>query len=291
MKCSTLAPCAVALLVLAYPCFAQEADKPAPPAVESPDNEAPDNKALDKSQIEAALKLTTSEAEKYQVLVGDSRTPAQLKTEPLLRWSNPSTGQVHGNVFLWIDNGRPALIGSLFKWFSPHNHMSHEFHSLSEEPLAVKYGEQPVWRTAAPGLQFQAVSESPQPAGSPAQRLLQMRQIARKFAVVKKERDGSQVELRILTQPIHRYGGAGGPADGGLFAFVQGTDPELFVLLEARPVGDPSQWQYALVRMNGVGFVVRYGDREVWSVEPLPWADIYSHRQPYTSFRFDSAAP
>jgi hypothetical protein len=42
--------------------------------------------------------------------------------------------------------------------------------------------------------------------------------------------------------------------------------------------------------MNGVGFSLRHGDREIWSVEPLPWADIYGHRLGYTSFSDKKAA-
>ena len=38
-----------------------------------------------------------------------------------------------------------------------------------------------------------------------------------------------------LSQPLYRYGGDdSGVLDGGLFVFVQGTDPEVFLLIEAR---------------------------------------------------------
>jgi hypothetical protein len=39
--------------------------------------------------------------------------------------------------------------------------------------------------------------------------------------------------------------------DGGLYAFVAGTDPEAFLLLEAREEsGSGKSWHYALARMN-----------------------------------------
>ena len=37
-----------------------------------------------------------------------------------------------------------------------------------------------------------------------------------------------------------------------LFAFVQGTDPDLFLLLEARESGGKSAWHFAATRMNSV---------------------------------------
>jgi hypothetical protein len=248
-----------------------------------------DTRPADKEQIDAALKLTTAEAKKYRIVTAEVRTPAELKNDPILRWSNPSTGVVHGNVFLWTADERPVAVGSLFQWFSPHTHMSHEFHSLSESALTAAYGEREVWRAAEPGLKFAAVPEGPKVGATRSQRLLQMRQILRAFAATKRERDGSQVELRPLTQPIHRYAAEKqGIADGGMFTFVQGTDPEVFVLLEARTIGDVPVWHYALVRMNGAGFSVSHREREVWSVDVLPWRDIQGHRGPYTSFRFDS---
>ena len=43
-------------------------------------------------------------------------------------------------------------------------------------------------------------------------------------------------ELRLLPTPIARYGEPGTKLlDGALFAFVLGTDPEVFLFLEARP--------------------------------------------------------
>jgi hypothetical protein len=277
------------VLLNVYPWVAaQEPLGGAKPAYTQPADAQP----ADKEQIDAALKLTTAEAKKYRIVVAGDRAPAELKADPVLRWSNPATGVVHGNVFLWTKQERPVAVGSLFQWFSPHTHMSHEFHSLSESPLTGAYGEQEVWRVAEAGVKFVAVPEGPKVAATKSQRLLQMRQILRAFAATKRERDGSQAELRPLTQPIYRYAAEKqGIVDGGMFAFVQGTDPEVFVLLEARENGDDPVWQYGLVRMNGVGFSVSYRDREVWSMDVLPWRDIQSHRGPYTSFRFVAPPP
>jgi hypothetical protein len=272
---------------------------------------APELTPVDKQQIEAALKLTTAEAGKYTLQLDGADTQAKLREESLLRWSNPSVGEIHGNVFLWTVNERPAAIGSLYKWFTPHTHMSHEFHSLSESPLAARYDDKEVWRTKKPGVSFVAVPEAPAPAATAAQRLLQMKRIARDFTATKTERDGSRQEMRLLPQPIYRYAApAEEVQDGGLFVLVQGTDPEVFLLLEARGKADAQpadridaqpadridaqpadritapRWMFAPARMNSVGFDVRYQDKPIWNVEIMPSRDISSHAEAYTRFMF-----
>jgi hypothetical protein len=91
--------------------------------------------------IESALKFTQAAAAEYEIRVGndDIEKPLELQRNPVLKWSNPARGEIHGNVFLWTRDGRPLVVGSLFKWFSPHMHMSHEFQSLAEEPSARSF--------------------------------------------------------------------------------------------------------------------------------------------------------
>jgi hypothetical protein len=251
--------------------------------------EPPGDAPVNREQIEAALKLTADAAGKYEFQVADGDDKPALIPKPILRWSNPVVGEIHGNVFLWTAGGRPAVVGSLFKWFTPHTHMSHEFHSLCEAPLAGKYEGTEVWRTSVGGVRFLPLDEAPAPAATAPQRLLQVRRLASEFSVTKNERDGSRQELRLLSQPVYRYSAPEKQIhDGALFVFVQGTDPEVFLLLEARGQSDAPEWSFAAARMNSVGFQVRRHDQEVWSVEIMPWRDIGSHAEIYTTFGFDN---
>jgi hypothetical protein len=274
-----------ALLVAAFvvaPTGAARGQNAAEPAADPASTDSPVNKEL----IEAAHKLTTAEAAKYAFTLQDeARSVAKLRAEPILRWSNPIVGEVHGNVFLWTVAERPAVVGSLFKWFTPHTHMSHEFHSLAEQPLVGQYDGSDKWTTSAAGLAFAPLPAAPQPAASAPQRLSAMKRLAKDFAATKIERDGNKQELRLLTQPIYRYAAPQHDVlDGALFVLVQGTDPEVFLLLEARGDTGKEAWHFAATRMNGVGFTLRYQDKEIWSAEIMPWSDISSHAQPYTSF-------
>lgn len=269
----------LSLVLLASLACISHAQEPAAPPADS----APVNKEL----IDAAHRLTTAESAKYTFTIGDGTTAAKLHAEPLLRWSNPAAGEIHGNVFLWTIDDRPVAIGSLFKWFSPHTHMSHEFHALSEQPVRARYGEGEVWSPKDAGVSFSPVPDAPAPSGTANQRLLQMKRMARDFAATKVQRDGGRQELRLLPQPIYRYAAEKqGVQDGAIFVMVQGTDPEVFLLLEARGKADEAQWTFAPARMNSTGFEVRYRDKRAWSVEIMPWDDIKAHSQPYTTFTF-----
>jgi hypothetical protein len=55
--------------------------------------------------------------------------------------------------------------------------------------------------------------------------------------------------------------------DGALFALVQGTDPEAFVVLEARGDGKAARWEYAIARFTDLAIRVRLKDQEVFSEE------------------------
>jgi hypothetical protein len=244
-----------------------------------------------KENIEAALALTLAAAAEYEFRVGtdEKEKPLELKREPVLKWSNPDRGEVHGNVFLWTRGGRPLVAGSLFKWFTPHTHMSHEFMSLAEEPLGAKFHGKEVWKTTETGVKLTDVPKAPAPAAEEAQRFLQMKQLAKDFSGDKKEReDVNPTELRLLPQPVYRYSAPKeGIFSGGLFALVHGTDPEIWVLVEARGKDAVSaRWQFAAARMNSVEMNLRYKSEKVWSVETLTQKTVYNHEHAYTSFFF-----
>lgn len=248
----------------------------------------PADTPANRENIEAALKLTRAAAMEYEIRVGSDDKPLELQREPVLRWSNPDRGEVHGNVFLWTRDGRPLVVGSLFKWFSPFTHMAHEFQSLAEEPLSTKFHGKPVWKTSESGLRFADVPKAPAVAANDAQRVLQLKQVAKDFAGWKKERDGIEGELRLLPQPIHRYAAPKqGILNGALFAFVQGTDPEIFLLIEARGENATgARWQFAVTRMTSAELRLRHRDQQVWAVETLPWKAVNDHEHVYTSFMF-----
>ena len=229
---------------------------------------------------------------------GEPERTFTLKSGPLLRWTQPVRGGDDGAVYLWLDRGRPAAIGTIFAW--PHSSgnyvVQHEFHSLALEPISARFRDRAVWQPDRPGLELKAVPDGPAPAEMPAQRLRQIRALVRDFSAESTGAEGGKWELRLLNQPLYRYQldpSASKPEavlDGALFAFVQGTDPEIILLVEARQDGDSAQWQYACARFSDHALRISHKGAVVWEVprsNPRPDAPHYyfaaEQRQPPTA--------
>lgn len=282
MRLTRLMIAAVSLLLARVLLLAED---PSTPKAVAPDS-------AEKQNIDAAFTMTRDAAKKYEFEVRGVDQPAVLREQPILRWSNPEQGQVYGNVFLWTQRGRPVVVGSLFKWFSPFTHMSNEFHSLSLGEISAKNDSREVWRPTQPGVAFAAIPDAPAVAATPAGRLTQMRQLARQFTARSIDRKDVKSELRPLTQPVYRYEIEKDSADlldGALFVFVQGTDPEVWLLLEAQKPDEQTipQWKFAIARMNSIEFHVEHNGRQIWHCDIMPFKEVSAHKAAYTSFRFD----
>ncbi len=211
---------------------------------------------------------------------------AALVPEPILRWSNPVAEEEDAGLFLWTRGGKPEAAAALFVrkdiWM-------HEFQSLSESSFSAEWDGRPVWSPSKPGLRFQAVRAAQPPGKTAVQRLRQMRTIAGSFTawVEFHYAEKSRYELRLLPTPVYRYGSPDRePIDGSLWAFVQGTNPEVVLLIEARRTeGNPGgQWHYALAAMTSYKAEVLSDGQSVWTVDrqPIPTPDT---RGPYL-FRY-----
>jgi hypothetical protein len=74
-------------------------------------------------------------------------------------------------------------------------------------------------------------------------------------------------ELRLLPTPVYRYSDEeAGIVDGAVFAFVHGTDPEMFLVLENRAEKGKSTWHYMLAPMTCWAVEARHAGKQVWSV-------------------------
>ena len=74
-----------------------------------------------------------------------------LQPEPVLRWSNPIVGEIYGDVFIWTSKGRPEVVASLHKWYSPNHHSAIEFVSLSTGRFVAERGGREIWAPSRPG--------------------------------------------------------------------------------------------------------------------------------------------
>jgi hypothetical protein len=204
------------------------------------------------------------EAAEYRIVLQTKpETAPALRDEPALRWTNPVRETDDGLVWLWLSRGRPAAVACFYRAkLGGRTIEAHEFHSLATVPLTATRGGRTVWATRSPGVTPSAIAGAPSPASSPAERLRQMRALAREFkGWVDLEQGGTQ--LRLLSQPLFRYESE---TDGALFTFVLTTDPEVLLIIDERPGTGGRAWHYAFARMSNHSLVAKHHDRVVWGV-------------------------
>lgn len=222
----------------------------------------------DPKQAKAArLRLMTRSVTDVRMTVGAKLLA--IKKEPLLRWSNAVTKIVDGTVFLWTMNGRPQAAVQVFR--VPGDVWLQEFQSLSTDGIVAKRSGESLWNPNKPGIKFREIPKSPQPHSRKVGRLVQMRAIAREFTATDQFEDKEPYELRLMTNPLHRYDDEeSGIVDGALFSFAHGTDPEVLLLVEAVKEKSTVEWRVAFAPLTSYAVRVERKGDEFWSCERRP---------------------
>jgi hypothetical protein len=255
--------------------------------------ETSETKSPDVRESDETMRLIDAELPNWKITMGPARDVLKLEPKSVLKWANPGVGRVHGGVYLWTANGRPEVVLSLFKVWEPLWGFQAEMHSLSQDEMTVERDGKIMWQPNQPGLSFKDVPDSPESAGTPARRLQQIRALAKDFSAsmidYRRNELGERQELRLLPQPIYRYQSTDPDVpDGAMFTFVFGTDPEIFLLLEARRMNGALGWKYALARMNFDALTVLYKGREVWHAERV--SNESRFHEPYILFNVPEKA-
>jgi hypothetical protein len=158
------------------------------------------------------------------------------------------------------------------------------FLSLTETKFTLKHKtEQVRWDAPSSALALKELPKAPKPAATAARRLAQMWQLVRRFAVQERlngtgalppgqANKNDSIECRLLAQPIDRYHSAADKiVDGAIFAFANGTNPEVGIVFET----DGERWHYGSLRLSAAALSVALDGREVAAYE------IYNDRGPY----------
>lgn len=222
----------------------------------------------EKEAAAARLQYMKQSAAVYDIHLGADKT-VQLKLlpEPVLRWNNPVSSVPDGTLFVWVGpDGRPELAAQVFIAAGSKDLWLHEFQSLSLDTFTVVRDGVSRWHPRKPGMELKIVENAPAPAETAVQRLAQMRTIAKDFAASDDFEGKSRWELRLLPKPLARYGKPGSDIlDGALFVFGHGTDPEVFLALEARSSEGKERWHYGLAGMTAYVLKASYKGEAVWN--------------------------
>lgn len=225
------------------------------------------NEVRDESLAARRSELLREHVAAARVQSDEAGFPARFAATPIFRYSDPARGYVAAAVWKLGDEGRPkALIATEL---DRRDHgapcISYEYLSLTATPFSVSSTDIG-WFPSRTLVRFNPIPNAPAPAKTAPRRLIQVRDIARRFASredVKKE----TCELRLLPAPVDRYTPSNvDRADGAIFFFAFGTNPEVVLFLES----DGKGWNYAVSRMTGAESVVLTLDGTVvWEGEPL----------------------
>jgi hypothetical protein len=222
----------------------------------------------DREEAAEAERLCVAELPRWQ-LTADG-VVLDPPTAPVLRWTNPYSGRVYGNTYVWLLQGRPAAVGSMYRYFEPFNG---ELALLAATRVVAKRGDQVLWHPTQE-WKWEALPGAPAPAATAPQRLVQMKGLAREFAVqvldTRNNPKGEDQTPCLLPRPLYRYdAGRTKTLDGALYAFVLGTDPEALLLLECDTAAARPGWRFGIGRMNRDAIHITRKGKEVWEVAAL----------------------
>ena len=117
----------------------------------------------------------------YQVSASPE-SPAPMKPESVLRWTNAPRGQEgEPTLILWANAGRPVALASVYPW---NGHLVYDCVSLARGAgLTAREDGRTIWSPITGGVEFRDLSDVPPPGTNARARLTQMKSFAERFKV------------------------------------------------------------------------------------------------------------
>lgn len=191
----------------------------------------------------------------------------QFVPAPVFRYTDELRHIEDAGIWVWTLDGRPQAAMKVER-YPPKLHPSrwlYCFTSLSSHLMRAEWDGETPYQTKQPGVRWQTLSEMP--ANSRPARLIQMREIARRFQaeLISKPDGSNRSQMRLLSRPMYRYPDElADRADGAMFGFSgTGTNPDLLLLLDFTP---GEGWRFGFAGMTAEGVTVRLGDKNVWEI-------------------------
>lgn len=243
-----------------------------------------------KAEAKTAAELGTDEVARWTFrLPNDPKAELKFVPAPILKWTNPTVGRVYGNVYVITHKDVPQAIVCPYKWFAPYQSLDMECLSVTSQTIEGVRNQNVVWSAKSSGLEWKPVPGDPPVGKMPLERQRQMKKLSEDFTAemfdTRVNVGGEDQQLRPMTQPVYRYESPSkGVLEGGIFAYVVGTDPELFLLLQATETDGKRQWQYGLARMSMDRMRMKHQQNEVWHADKLTIETLRNMKQPYFCF-------
>ena len=219
-------------------------------------------------------------------LASDAEKAVELVQRPLLTFGDSARDNKNGTLWAFGKSGRPLALLELYKGTKQTDRWVHAVSLTGKAPVVMKTPLGGQWKPEKIQIEPQPVTGSAEPEAKEAQRLRQLREIARRFTAHEFwDPDNSRFELRLLVQPVHRYNDSKeGIHDAAAFVLAHGTNPEIILLVEA--IGKElkaSRWHYSIARLGSAEIHVELDGKEVWKCGRAP-AVVGSPSDPYWLF-------
>jgi hypothetical protein len=191
--------------------------------------------------------------------------PAEMVSTPIFRYSDELRKIEDAGIWIWTRGGRPEGVMKVERYpvgLHPSPWLFC-FSSVSTNLVVAQWEDERTFKATKPGVQWKTLADKP--LGNRTARLIQMRDLARRFSaeLIGTPDGGNRRQMRLLSKPLFRYpeklteGG-----DGAVFGFTgTGTNPDFLLLLDETP---GTGWRYGLATMTAEGLVVKLNDELVW---------------------------
>lgn len=261
------------------------------PATTKPASQTGDKENDADSERKRRGDFLKADLDHYTIVAADRPTmPLAASEQPVLRYTNPVRASFSdGAVYVWCEGERPLAAAVLS--IRETGNVVRELVSFTERPLECRRDGQPAWKPKGGNLVDQSLVGALPPDKSDKRRLRQMREAAARFRVIKKA--SPDVDLRLLGQPLYRYAAHdAGVIDGAVFAFVEATDPDFLLMVEANrgDAASPAEWRYTLARMLSGPVEVELDGKPLWRGEGF-WTNPRSISDPYVEMPFGTYPP
>ena len=229
------------------------------------DTSTVERQALLKEMRSAVAAIKVSEK------VGEQLRPAKLVEEPIFRYSDEQRFIRDATMWIWTAEGRPVSVMKLerYSFPDPKRHWLFNIGSASPNLLTVTWPFDREFESKKPGVSFQPLNDGPKIAETKPARLIQLKQLVRRFTATMTggAADDAKTEMRLLPTPLFRYSSPPDQiADGALFGLsATGTNPDAMVAIQWRGEKESARWEFGITGLTNGGLQVRLDDKPVWS--------------------------
>lgn len=223
----------------------------------------------DEGQKTVAIRRMHDEISKLKITVEREGKPvlAEMKSEPILHYTDPQRKFPDATLWAWMLDGEPVLFSKLERMGGNPPQSQYCIATSQDAKITVRWPDGIAWKSRKAGIDFQQIDQTDQPQKTPQLRLIQLRTIAKQFHATTTDGENQKEEMRLLPQPILRYSNPQRAiVDGSVFALTSnGTNPDALLLIQIRqPKGSPAAWEFGLVGMTGDAVAVDLNGKSVY---------------------------